>query len=363
VATTPGAMSLYDLQCRILHLLFEPGPDTTGVAVIPTTGDFPATTLTRDLNIWLGMYIGLTGMAPAMTDVVQTEPIVAGLDFALPANCASLVRVEYTPAGQYPYTLVGKSFDEFDSTTGGIVPPATGQPYYYRQPFGGLIRMQPQPGPGNAGQALATLTLSGTPTAGNQVTATLAYGALNVTTTPYTVLSTDTLASIATALAAAINASSAVSGAQAFLATATVPLDGPTVQLTSLATGTGGNAITAYGTVTGSTLQISPTIATALAGGGVPDEITIYFESLGSILVNPTDMPGIPAQFNMAPAYGCLSDYWLRKGDLAQAKAYEGKFDRLVRLGKQYVFDNDRSTQPTLAGEDVDVNYADGIVG
>jgi len=135
------------------------------------------------------------------------------------------------------------------------------------------------------------------------------------------------------------------------------------VQLTSLATGTGGNAITAYGTVTGSTLQISPTIATALAGGGVPDEITIYFESLGSILVNPTDMPGIPAQFNMAPAYGCLSDYWLRKGDLAQAKAYEGKFDRLVRLGKQYVFDNDRSTQPTLAGEDVDVNYADGIVG
>lgn len=144
----PGGMPLTDLQNRVWHLLRENGPDTGFAA--PLTGDFNQTVVTRDLNIALGAFIGDTGLAPTLSDkTFGPATIVAGLDYALPADLEALTRIEYTPAGQYAYVLQGVSNTEWDELTGGSVPPDTGPPQYYRAPYGGKIRFSPQPGAGN----------------------------------------------------------------------------------------------------------------------------------------------------------------------------------------------------------------------
>lgn len=228
----PGAMSLTDMQNRTWHLLREDGPDTGFAA--QTTGDFVKSVVTRDLNIALGQFISETGIAPALSDRIDTFPVLPVLDHPLPPALVALARVEYTPAGSYTYKLEVLPMEEFDSVTGGILPPTMGQPRYCRVPFAGYIRLQPQPSQGNA----------------------------------------------------------------------------------------------------------------------VGDTITFYYTSLGTVLVNGGDSPGIPPQFHMAPVYRVLSDYWERKADPGQSDRYMKKYLAMVARAKAYVFDSQRSTQPTIAGDD-----------
>jgi hypothetical protein len=242
---------------------------------------------------------------------------------------------------------------EFDQITGGIVPNDMGQPYYYRQPWAGYVRLTPQPTIGNAiGPGIGTITISGAPAVGNVYTATLVNPGTPAVTASYTVTSTDTLSTIAYALASAINVSAAVTGSgTAFLQPVSAVAN--TINLTAiLAPGT---LITYCCVVTGSGGTVSPTAPTTLSPNG--DTITFYYSSLGTLLVYQNDVPGIPPQYHIALVYRVLADYWDRKKDPAQAKSYLAKYLASVKMAKQYQFDLDRATQPTLGGDLDDNGY------
>jgi hypothetical protein len=348
----PGAMSLTDMQNRTWHLLREDGPDTGYPA--PTTGDFNITVVTRDLNIAVAQWVSQTGCAPSLTDRMDNCHVYPVLDYPVPPGLTSVTRIEYTPAGQQTYKLIGCAFDEFDNIIGSVLPNTTGQPYYFRQPFGGYIRLQPQPSLGNAqGPGTGTILISGALT-GQTITATLQNpGFPSVTTLPYTVLASDTVATVATALANAIGISSACVGTNAFIAVPSTTSN--SVTLTALIAP--GTSITYFATISGSGI-VSPTSATTLAPNG--DIITFYYSSLGTLLINPLDVPGIPPQFHMAPVYRVLTDYWARKQDFNQSKHYMDMFDLEVKRGKAYVYDSNRATQETIAGSDYNVNWPEG---
>jgi hypothetical protein len=370
----PGAMPLSDILNRTWHLLDEPGPDTN--YPINTSGDYPQTTVTRDLNIALAEFIGLTGVAPDLSDVMRTLPVFAGLDYPVPSDLVALKQIEYTPNGQFPYKLVGQSDAEFYQTTGLILPPTAGQPYYYRQPNAGFIRLQPQPGAGNASGAPAgAISFSGYPLAG-QIIAVHLVSNISSVVVSYTVLATDNLNTIALAVAQAINASSAVQGPQQFLSPAIVTQQS-NPQTSPPAVPAGTSIVTAQAStyaVQASNYQVSvvlggtantsfsatPTTATAFSQTG--DRMTWYYTSLGTVLVNLGDTPHLPAQFHMALVYRVLGDYWQRKKDSGQAKSYMEKYAELVKRAKAYTYDANRQNDGTMSGAD-DYLYPQSAIG
>lgn len=114
--------------------------------------------------------------------------------------------------------------------------------------------------------ASGPLTIAGTPAAGNVVTAGPFISGVNTfTAAPYTVTASDTVATIAAAVAAKINACGAVTGAQAFLQPCNAVAGVITIYAANA--GTGGNAITIQGSATGGGTTITPTTATPLTGG------------------------------------------------------------------------------------------------
>jgi hypothetical protein len=343
-------MTLTDLQNRTWHLLREDGPDNGFLA--PVTGDYNVTVVTRDINIALAQFISQTGIAPAINERQDTYPVFPVLDQPLPPSLISIMRVEYTPYGQPLYKLIAQSFTEFDNRTGNALPTTTGQPYFYREPYAGYIRLQPQPSAGNAvGPGIGSFTLTGTPSAGQQVTAILTNSPQQVTTGVYVVTLADTLSTVAVQIANLVNNSAAVTGNNAFLATTST--SGATIQVTSLLTP--GTSITVQINITGTTMVVTPIGATHLTATG--DSITYYYTSLGVILVNAGDVPNIPPQFHMALVYRVLVDYWRRKQDFNQSKAYKESWDEEIARGKAYTFDMNRASQPTIAGNDEDSGY------
>ena len=341
----PGAMSRTDMENRIWSLLREPGPDQGYPA--PQSGDFPQAMVDRDLNIALGNFISETGLAPAISDHMRAFPVFAVLDYPLPPSLVSLARAEYTPAGLPTYVLQGLSFEDFDSMTGGMIMPTFGQPYFYRKPFDGYIRLQPQPSLGNQnGYGVGTMTFTGSPTVGDSITVKLVNGVVSVIVPPYYVSPTDNLGTIANNVANLINNSAAVTGPNQFLQ----PAETSQNQITLAAIQSPGTSITYQVLTDSTTMIVEPNNATNLAPNG--DTITFYYSSLGSVLVAPGDTPGIPAQFQMALVYRCLMDYWAVKQDFNQAKLYEQRYNVFVMRAKAFVFDSDRATQPTIAGDD-----------
>ena len=341
----PGSMSLTDMQNRTWHLLREDGPDTGYVA--PTTGDFNITVVTRDLNIALAQFISQTGLAPNLTDRMDNFAVLPLLDYPVPPGLVSLTRIEYTPQGQQTYKLIGCSMTEFDNQVGSVLPPTTGQPYFYREPFAGYIRLSPQPSLGNAqGYGEGTITLTGATTVGEVLLASFNNGAGTVVSVTYTCVAADTIYSALANLSTRINNSAAVVGTNAFLAATAASSN--TIQITSL--NTPGTSIAFYASITGTSATITPTASTSLVASG--DIITFYYSSLGILLVGAGDVPAVPPQFHMAPVYRVLTDYWARKQDFKQSDHYMKMFELEVQRGKSYVFDSQRSTGPTIAGED-----------
>ena len=370
-------------------------------------GNFSLTTLTRDLNIAIAEFISETGIAPDLTDMVSTYPVFGALDFPVPPGLVSLTRIEYTPYGQLTYELIGLSFSEFTNAIGSVITGVTGQPRIYRQPWAGLIRLQPQPGP-------ASTTSAGAPQIGlvANVPADGSAAAAATFAAPFTSTPSSVQVTIVTAtpglyeLSAQVSAISrtgfsvtvaggapgstvsisyraeslssfavpgtqsgfvpnvladgtpvvvtlptpylaAITSVSAYLASA---LPGYLLSVqTSLPTATG-FTVTVSGGPPGSTVAI----AYSVQSPGNGDTITFYYSSLGTTLVNPTDVPGLPNQFHMAIVYRVLSDYWERKQDPGQADRYLKKFDRAVAKAKAYTFDTNRATQPSLAGGEYD---------
>lgn len=339
-------MNFLTMQSRVWHLLREDGPDT-GYPV-PTSGDFPVQVVGRDLNIGLAQFISQTGIAPAICERMDILPVFPVLDQPVPPGLVGLTRIEYTPFGQQTYKLEGYGMQEFDNAIGDVLPNDTGKPRIFRAPFAGYCRFQPMPGPGNAvGPGIGTFTLTGVPSVGQQIFATLINGSNVVTTGSYSVISTDTLATVAQKLANLIAVSAACVGINAFLYP---PAASGANQVNMTSLNSPGTQITYAATLTGSTMVVTPTTATAMSPTG--DTVTWYYSSLGTLLVNNGDTPGIPPQFHMAPVYRVLMDYWARKSDMGQSKHYFDMFALEVKRGKDYIFDLNQATQDTLAGGD-----------
>jgi hypothetical protein len=347
-------MSLFDMQSRTLALLREDGPDTG--YPMPTTGDFTASVMARDLTIALGQFVSESGIAPDLTDRYDTFPVLPVQDYPVPLGCVSLTKVEYRPAGGYQYDLDGCSMSEFSARVGGIVPPTIGQPYYYRQPWAGYIRLYPQPGPGNAvGPGVGAGILTGAPSIGDLTSITVVNGTSSFTTTNYVTTPSDTLATIAVQLATLLNLTGAVTGFGSFLSPATT-ISNQLILTALLAPGTG---IQFKITTNSTTMQVSPTALTYFSPNG--DLISFYYSSSGIQLDAPGDVPGIPPIFHQALVDKVLSYYWLRKNDRGMASEFAKRFEIAVNKAKAYTFDINRASQPTVSGEDSE-SY-DGFFG
>lgn len=346
-AQIAGQMTLADMQNRTWMLLREPGPDT-GQAP-PITGDFTAPTIQRDLNIALGQFISEAGIAPDISDRMDVFPVFPILDYPVPPGMQALDRIEYTPYGMGTYKLQGYSFEEFDSKTGEYIPEImTGQPWWYRKPFAGYIRLQPQPGLGQAvGPGAGTLTIVGNIAPGQAISATInAPGNASVVTMPYTATVTDSAATMAVQLSNAINVSNAVIGPSPSISPTSPTANQVTLNSLTLP----GTSIYYSGSLTGTGATIAPATLTPFAPTG--DTMTFYYSSTGDTLSNAGDTPGIPAIFHMALVYKVLSDYWLVKQDDDKAEKYLKRYDRAVKMAHQYTFDINRATQDTIAGDD-----------
>lgn len=355
-------LTLNMLSNRVLYLLREEtyNQDPSQPPNIPSPADFPQAWLTTDLNYAQQLFMSATGWAPRLTEKMVSLPMVAGLDYVLPADLVSLTRIEYqSPAlSANPYKLIERNFDAFDMiTSGGFNLGDVGAPTDYRSPFGSqasanvAVRMWPAPTYGNAGQASGSLVITNVPLAGDTVFAFLSNGISNVTVGPYVVLATDNIYSIALALSGLINASTAVTGVGAFLQT-TFTLGSNSIQLASIATNTVGNGYTYRGQTVGQT-KISPTASTNLSGGGLPDNIILYYTSNGTLMVQGTDFPGIPTHYHGALADYVLSIYWRRKNDpTQQADKYRADWMRQVHEAKAYPLDSDRASTPAFVDEE-----------
>jgi hypothetical protein len=354
-AQPAGEMTFAQLQSKVWHLLREPGPDTGDP--IPTTGDFPQAVVQRDLNLMLAQFISATGLAPTISDKQVTVGVFPVLDMPLPPDYQSITNIDYTPAGGTTYSLLATSFSEWNAYYSGTTA-ITGIPERYRQPWAGYVRLWPQPGPGQAfGPGIGTVTFSGIPDAGDtvQITITNSPNAAVVVPT-YTVLSSDSLASIAQAVANLIAVSSCCVGGTAFLAVPTV--SGASFQLTALvAPGTQISFLTTVVT-SDSELSVTPNGLAYLQPNG--DTMTFYYSSTGTLMNDPNDSPGIPVQFHVALVYGVLADYWLRKQDPdGLARIFKTRFDEAVGQAKRMEWDSDRATAPTGASfDDSAMDYA-----
>jgi hypothetical protein len=72
------------------------------------------------------------------------------------------------------------------------------------------------------------------------------------------------------------------------------------------------------------------------------DMVALYYSSMGGVLVNPTDVPGIPEQFHDALAFWCLSRFWLRKRDPTYAKFWKNEYEETVNKAKALIFDTNQ---------------------
>ncbi len=149
-------MTLYQLQNKVLLLLREQGwnPNPFAAPTYPINGEFNPAVMTADLNVAQQILMADIGFRPMLTEKYVAVPVVAGLDFALPADLYALIRLEYQSGLFGSVKLEAKTFDEFDQlTAGGYDDNDTGYPYCYRTPFGTagaqVVRFWPQPSAGN----------------------------------------------------------------------------------------------------------------------------------------------------------------------------------------------------------------------
>src|SRR5580700_8037371 len=349
-AQIAGQLTLFDMQCRIWHLLREAGPDTGFLP--PVVGDYSMAVVQRDLNIWLGRFIGETGLAPDLIDRLVTLPVFAGMDYPVPPDTQSLYGIDYTPHGQQTFPLISANMKEWNAYCADITL-SVGQPSAFREPFAGYVRIFPQTGPGQAmGPGIGTVTFNGTPDAGDtvQITITNPPNAPVVVPT-YVVLASDTTASIAQAVANLVNASNAVVGASAFLQPCGVSNN--SFQLTAI--NPPGTQITYLTTIAAGEMTVTPNGVATLSPNG--DTMTFYYSSTGKWLTYPGDTTQLPPQLQMALVHGLLSEYWPRKGDAAQGAYYLSLYDRAIKTAKELGWNVRRSGPQTIAGFDYDDDF------
>jgi len=137
----------------------------------------------------------------------------------------------------------------------------------------------------NMSYAFGHVTVGGSIHAGDTATITLTGGTGGpVTTTPYTVLPTDTLETIATALADALNASLYTPG----LDFAPAISAGAKVTVAAAVAGAGGNSYQINGTATGSGLTLTPSSATNFTGGGTgPSSGPLKYDGTNVLPLSP----------------------------------------------------------------------------
>ena len=344
-AQIAGQLTFQDMQNRVWHLLRVPGPDTGFLP--PVVGDYNATVVQRDLNIWTGRFIGETGLACDVSDRLVTVPVFAGQDYPVPPDMQSLYQIDYTPAGQQTFPLISVNMKEWNAYCADITL-SVGQPSAFREPFAGYIRLFPQPSAGQAlGPGIGTITFTGNIHAGDTAQVTLQNPPNAAVVVPtYTVKVSDTFDTIAQNVANLIAASNACVGPSAFLLPPSVSSSGQ-VQLSAI--NIPGTQITYITTLNaGSQLVVTPNGIANLTPSG--DTMTFYYSSTGNFLMYPGDTTQIPPQLQMAPVHGVLSEYWPRKGDDKLGAYFLSLYDRAVKMAKELGWNVRRSGPQTIAG-------------
>jgi hypothetical protein len=147
---------LNQLQNKILLLLREQGwnPNPMLAPTYPAAGEYNSTVMTADLNLAQQTFMADVGFRTMLTERYNVLLVSPGLDFALPADCYALMRLEYQSGFFGAVVLEAKTFDEFDAlTAGGYSNTDVGYPEVYRTPYGPagaqVIRFWPQPTAGN----------------------------------------------------------------------------------------------------------------------------------------------------------------------------------------------------------------------
>ena len=332
------------MQNRLWHLLREPGPDTGFLP--PQSGDYNQATVQRDLNIWLGRFIGETGLACDVSDRQVTVPVFAGLDYPVPPDLQSLYGIDYTPSGQQTFPLISVNMKEWNAYCADITL-SVGQPSAFREPFAGYIRLFPQPSLGNQlGPGTGTITFGGSIQPGDTAQVTLQNFPNTAVAVPaYIVQVGDSLPNIAQQVATLISNSNACVGPSAFLQ----PPGTSENQVTFSSINPPGTSITYLTTLnTGAMLTVSPNGTTALAPNG--DMMTFYYSSTGKFMIFPNDTTQIPPQLQMAPIHGLLSEYWPRKGDDKLGAYFLSLYDRAVKVARELGWNVRRSGAQTFAG-------------
>lgn len=344
------------LTNKILLLLRESGwsPDPALVPTYPAAGPFNPTVILSDLNMAQGVFMSDVGWRPQLAEKVVTLPIVAGLDYTLPTDCYALTRVEYQTGLFSSVKIEARTFDEFDQiTAAGYDLNDTGYPVCYRMPYGNpgsqQIRLWPAPSYGNAGTANGAVGLTGTPVIGSTASLTVTNGVTPVTVTTVAT-ATSAVPDMLASLVALLNASGAVTGATAYLKPASVSY-GQQIVLGALVAGTAANAFT-FSASSSPELTITPTATTNFVGGGVPDNIVLYYNSLGTTMVLASDSPGIPVVFHEALACWVLSKYWRRKNDEEQVALWRSEYLQHVRNAKAMSENLNQSGQASIADEE-----------
>lgn len=333
------------MQCRVWHLLREPGPDTGFLP--PVVGDYNMAVVQRDLNIWTGRFIGETGLASQVSDRQVTVPVYATADQPVPPDMQSLYGIDYNPAGQQSFPLIGVNMKEWNAYCADITL-SVGQPSAFREQFAGYVRLFPTPGPGQEfGPGIGAILFGGIIHAGDTAMVTLTNPPNAPVIVPtYVVKAGDTLATVAQNVAQLINNSNAVVGNSAFLQQCATADN--QIQLTAInAPGTQIMYLTTLSA--GAMLTVTPHGTATLAPNG--DTLTFYYSSTGSMLIYPGDTTEIPPQLQMAPVYGVLSDYWTRKNDPAgNADRYYAKYEKSVEIARRLGWDANRAAPQTFAG-------------
>lgn len=148
---------------------------------------------------------------------------------------------------------------------------------------------------GPYGFGRGSIAISGTITAGQNLTITVNNGS-NITTSTYTTLPTDNAATIAAALANLVNQTAAVAPGTPFLSQATSSASA--IQLYALNSGSAGNSITYFGTSSGS-IVLTPSSATNFAFGGTTESAPVIYT--GSAVT------GLSGQFRGLAFTGCVA--------------------------------------------------------
>lgn len=324
-----AAIPLTDLQNWTLFFARE--MDSVAFGGTPNySAQFPAVFLTDAINQAVDELIAFTGFSPKLTDVAVSQAVTSAVDYGGPSNMTAIQRVEYQQNSLVQGTI----------TSGAITGSATAQTVTYTLTSGSE--------PVTQGTALLVDTLASGQQETVQVTAAYTLGGINY----FTAIFTNNHNASCTFASGALrpyrlnmktfDEFDALAGT-GFAPTTVVTLGLPWFYREPVNSGAGW------------TIRFYPAISSTQVANG--DTIIFTGTTLGTTLVNPTDVLNVPIPFQRCAAMIAAQDIWGVKGDDDQIARLQKKIDRIIMQAKAYRWDLMSGTVFGIIDEAVDATF------